>query len=170
MNLLETILEEHSKKNCDKIISWVGTDQKRFDELFLLFLNDEYRVTQRASWPLSFCTIAHPFLIEKKLDKLLRNLKKPGLHNAVKRNTVRLLQHVNIPEQNEGVVMEICFEYLESPNEAVAVKAFALNTLSKLAKKYPEISPEVKLLIEDQIAHQSAAFKVSARRFLKEFS
>ena len=170
MNLRETILEEHSKKNCDKIISWVGTDQKRFDELFLLFLNDEYRVTQRAAWPLSRCAISHPFLIEKKLDKLLKNLKKPGLHDAVKRNTVRLLQHLTIPKKHEGAIMEICFEYLESPNEAVAIKAFAINTLAKLAKKYPEISPEVKLLIEDQISHQSAAFKVSAKRFLKEFS
>ena len=170
MNLRETILKEHSKKNCDKIISWVGTDQKRFDELFLLFLNDEYRVTQRAAWPLSFCSISHPFLIEKKLDKLLKNLKKPGLHDAVKRNTVRLLQHLKIPKKHEGAVMEICFEYLESPNEAVAIKAFAINILAKFAKKYPEISSEVRLLIEDQIAHQSAAFKVSARRFLKEFS
>lgn len=119
MNLRETILEEHSKKNCDKIISWVGTDQKRFDELFLLFLNDEYRVTQRASWPLSFCTKAHPFFIEKKLDKLLKNLKKPGLHDAVKRNTVRLLQHVNIPKQQEGVIME----------------RFVLNTWSRQTKQ-----------------------------------
>lgn len=170
MNLRETILKEHSKKNCDKIVSWVGADHKRFEELFQLFLNDEYRVIQRAAWPLSCCAISHPSLIEKKLDKLLENLRKPGLHTAVKRNTFRLLQHINIPQLHEGDVMDICFDYLESPDETVAVKAFALNTLSKLAKKYPEIVPEVKLLIEDQVDHQSPAFKVSARRFMEAFS
>ncbi|MEP7254023.1 MAG: hypothetical protein ABI683_16630 [Ginsengibacter sp.] len=111
-----------------------------------------------------------PIFNRKKLDKLLKNLKKPGLHDEVKRNTVRLLQHLEIPEKHEGAVMEICFGYLESTKEAVAVKAFAINTLARLAKKYPEISPEVRLLIEDQMAHQSAAFRISAWRFLKAFS
>jgi hypothetical protein len=51
MKLRETILKEHSKANCIRIVKWVGDDQKRFDELFSLFLNDEYRVVQRAAWP-----------------------------------------------------------------------------------------------------------------------
>ena len=41
MKLRETILKEHSKANCRRIVKWVGHDQKRFDELFSLFLNDE---------------------------------------------------------------------------------------------------------------------------------
>lgn len=60
MDLHETILKELSKKNCDKIVSWVGNDIKKFDQLFSLFLNDECRVTERAAWPLSYCVIAHP--------------------------------------------------------------------------------------------------------------
>ena len=49
MHLRETILDEHSKANCNKIVNWVGDSQKRFDELFNLFLNSEYRVNQRAA-------------------------------------------------------------------------------------------------------------------------
>ena len=60
MNLRDEILKEHSKPQCNKIVQWVGDSQKRFDGLFNLFLNDEYRVTQRAAWPLSYCVIAHP--------------------------------------------------------------------------------------------------------------
>lgn len=169
MDLRETILREHSKKNCDKIVSWVGNDKKRFDQLFNLFLNDEYRVTQRAAWPLSYCAILHPSLIKNNFDKLINNLNKPGLHDSIKRNTVRLLQHVNIPEKQEGTVMEVCFKYVQSPREPVAIKAFSLTILSKLAKKYPEIIPEIKLIIEEQIHQQSAAFKSRAKKFLKEF-
>ena len=50
MNLREEILKEHSKTQCNKIVNWIGNSQKRFNELFELFLNDEYRVTQRAAW------------------------------------------------------------------------------------------------------------------------
>ncbi len=84
MDLLEIILKEHSKKNCDTIVTWVGDDKKKFDQLFNLFLNGEYRVTQRAMWPLSYCAIAHPSFMKKNFEKLITNLGKPNLHNSIK--------------------------------------------------------------------------------------
>jgi hypothetical protein len=137
--------------------------------LFRLFLNGEYRVTQRAAWPLSYCAIAHPHFMENNHEQLLANLKKPNLHDSIKRNTIRLLQSVTIPKKNEGAVMEVCFGFLQSTREPVAIKAFSLAVLQKLAKKYPGIIPEIKLIIEDQLPHQSAAFKSRAKNFLKEF-
>ncbi len=166
MNLREEILKEHSKAPCNKIVQWIGSNQKRFDDLFELFLNDEYRVTQRAAWPLSYSVIAHPGLITKNFSKLIDNLKKPALHNAVKRNSIRLMQHISIPEKFHGEVMEICFSYVESPTEAVAIKAFSLTVLGNLSKQYPEILSEVKLLIEEQWQHQTAAFKSRAKKLL----
>lgn len=170
MNLEEIILKEHSKKQCNKIVKWVGSNQERFNELFHLFLNGEYRITQRAAWPLSYCAIAYPELIKSNFKKLLNNLKKPNLHDSIKRNTMRLLQAVDIPEKYEGTVMEICFKYLQSPDEAVAIKAFSLTVLGNLAKKYPEIISEIKLMIEDQLPHQSAAFKSRAKLFIKSLT
>lgn len=168
MNLRLQIIQEHTKENCKKIVDWVGNDSKRFNELFDLFLNDEYRVTQRAAWPVSYCVIAHPELMKNNFEKLIANLSKPGINDSIKRNTVRLLQAVNIPEKQEGAVMDICFNYVASPKEAVAIKAFSLTILGKLAKKYPEIISEIKLLIEDQLPHQTAAFKSRVKKLLKE--
>lgn len=168
MQLREQILLEHSKANCETIVQWVGSSQQRFDELFALFLGDEYRVVQRAAWPVSYCVEAHPQLIKKHFARLIKKLQQPQLHNAVKRNSVRLLQHVAIPKKHQGAVMDICFGYVASPTEAVAVKAFSLTVLGNLAQQYPEIIPEIKLLIEDQLPHQSPAFVVRAKQFLKE--
>lgn len=170
MNLRQTILKEHSKVNCTKIVNWVGDSQKRFDELFSLFLNDEYRVVQRAGWPLSYIAIAYPKLIVKHFSKLLKNLHKPGLHTVVKRNTVRLLQEITIPQQFHGVVMNFCFEYISSPDEAVAVKAFSLTILQNLSKQYPDIKQELKTIIEDRWDFETAAFHSRARKILKELS
>ncbi len=125
MSLREEILKEHSKAQCNKIVQWVGDSQKKFNELFNLFLNDEYRVTQRASWPLSYCVIAHPEFVRNNFSKLIKNLYKPNLHASIKRNTIRLLQHVAIPKKYQGEIMQICFSYVESPTEGVAVKAFS---------------------------------------------
>lgn len=169
MDLRNQILKEHTKVNCLKIVTWAGNDPCRFNELFDLFLNDEHRVTQRAAWPVSYCAIAHPEFMKNNMGKLIKNLQKPGIHNSIKRNTVRLLQAIDIPQKYEGTVMDLCFKYVESPNEAVAIKAFSLSILGKLAKKYPEIIPEIKLLIEYQLPHQTAAFKSRVKKLSQEF-
>ncbi len=166
MNLRDEILKEHSKAQCNKIVQWVGDSQKRFEELFHLFLTDEYRVVQRAAWPVSYCVIAHPVFIKKNFKKLIKNLAKPNLHVSVKRNSIRLLQHVDIPEKFQGEIMDICFGFVASPTEPVAVKAFSLTVLGNLAKQYPEIIPEIKVLIEEQSPHQTAAFKSRAKALL----
>lgn len=165
MNLQEEILKKHSRQQCIKIVQWVSDSPQRFDELFSLFLTGEYRITQRAAWPLGYCIEAHPAFIKKHFAKLINNLRKPDVHNAIKRNTIRLLQCVDIPDKFQGQVMDICFGYVASPTEAVAIKAFSLTVLSKLAVLYPEILPEIKLLIEAQMPHQTAAFKSRAKHF-----
>lgn len=169
MYLRNQILKEHTKQNCNEIVEWVGNDVSRFNQLFDLFLHDEYSVTQRAAWPMSYCVIAHPEFMKNNFDQLVKNLQKQNIHDSIKRNTVRLLQSMEIPHEQEGAVMEICFNYVESATEAVAIKAFALSVLGKLAKKYPEIIPEIKLLIAEQSPHQTAAFKGRAKKLLKEF-
>jgi hypothetical protein len=167
VNLKEQILKDHSKANCMTVVNWVGSSQQRFDELFALFITSHYRTSQRAASPVSYCVEAHPEFIKKNFAKLIKNLQQPNLHDAVKRNTIRLLQYVDIPVKYQGPVMDICFGYVASPTEAVAVKAFSLTVLGNLAKQYPEIIPEIKLLIEDQLPHQTAAFKSRAKAFLK---
>lgn len=64
--------------------------------------------------------------------------------------------------------MDAGFKLLESPTESLAIKVFSLSVLGKLAKSYPEIIPELKLLIEDQLPHQTAGFKSRAKRVLKQ--
>ena len=170
MNIKTALLKEHSKKQCAAIVKFIGNDQKKFDELFDLFLHDEYRVVQRAGWPISYCVEKCPDLIKKHFTKLLKNVEKKGIHDAVKRNTVRLLQYVEIPEKFHGQVMDLCFRYISSPTEAVAIKAFSISVLQNLAKRYPEIVNEIKLVIEERWNYETVAFKTRAKKLLNQFS
>lgn len=170
MNIKTALLKEHSKKQCAAIVKFIGNDQKKFDELFDLFLHDEYRVVQRAGWPISYCVEKYPDLIKKHFAKLLKNVEKKGIHDAVKRNTVRLLQYVEIPEKFHGQVMDLCFRYISSPAEAVAIKAFSITVLQNLAKQYPEIINEIKLVIEERWNYETVAFKTRAKKLLNQFS
>ncbi len=167
MNLKEKILSEHTKTNREEIVNWIGSNQTRFDELVKLFLGNDKLITQRSGWPLSFAGIAHPEFIPKHLGKLVTNLKQKDLHDAVKRNTIRLLQEISIPEKYQGDVMNICFDFIISPTEKPAIKAFSLTVLENLSKEYPEIKQELKTVIEDRWDYETAAFHSRAKKILK---
>ncbi len=169
MKLKETILEEHSKLQCDKIVKWVNGKQHHFDQLFALMLTGEKQVAQRAAWPIGFCIMLHPVLLSKHWRSLLNNLKKNDIHDAVKRNSIKVLSTISIPRNYEGEIMTLCFNYVASVTESIAIKAYALTVLHKLAECYPEIIPEIKLLIDDQ-PRRSAAFTSRANKLLKTFS
>src|SRR5215204_947755 len=168
MDIREALLVEHSKAQCKKIVDYIGADKKKFAEFMRLFLGHEYRITQRAAWPLSYCVQKHPELITPYFGQLLRMLQKPGVHNAVVRNIIRLLQDINVPKKYHGRIMTICFEFVSDINTPIAVKAFSLTVLDNLSKDYPEIAAELKLIIEERWEHETAAFQSRAKKVLRK--
>lgn len=167
MNLQKALLSEHSKTHTTKIVNFIGDDPVRFKELMQLFFAPDYRTTQRAAWVMSGCVQNHPSLVMPYLNKMIDNLKKP-VHNAVKRNTVRVLQHIEVPAKLMGKTADTCFELLSTPSEAIAIKAFSMTVLLNITKKQPDLKNELRILIEDQLPYASAGFLSRAKKTLKE--
>jgi len=168
MDIKEALLAEHSKSQCKKIVAYIGTDKRKFSELMGAFFEEEYRMTQRASWPMGSCVQENPGLIVPYFGKLLSMLQRPHVHNAVPRNIIKLLQDIELPRRYHGKIMTICFDYISSDDTPVAIKAFSLTVLNNLSKEYPEIRPELKLVIEERWDHETAAFKSRAKKILKQ--
>ncbi|MFZ6011997.1 MAG: hypothetical protein ACOYXT_16765 [Bacteroidota bacterium] len=170
MDIKAELLREHSKAQTSKIVAHVGNSAKTFESLVKVYLDGPYRVTQRAAWPLSECVIKHPALIKPHLKTLLDYTQKPGVHDAVKRNTVRLLQFIDIPKRNQGQVADICFKFLQDGKEPVAVRCFSMTVLGNLANDNPGFKPELKIIIEDQLPYATAGFMARARKVLKKLN
>ena len=167
MNLRAAILLEHSKTQSLKIAAWIGGDAGRFAGLIALFLTDEYRVVQRAAWIVSIIAEKHPELIQPHIGVMVRRMQMAGLPSAVKRNVLRILQNIPLPEALHGEVMSACFDFLADPREPIAIRAFSMSVLGELAKQYPDIKSELKLVIEDGLEQEpSAGYKARARKVL----
>lgn len=168
MNIRAEILKEHSKQNAEVIAAWVSKSPQRVAQLMDLFLHDEYRVVQRLAQVVSKLADTRPQLIAPHLPQLVRRMNEPGVHVAVKRNVVRILQYVDIPEALHGDVMNTCFDLLADPNETVAVRVFSMTVLDRLSAQYPEIRQELSVIIEDILEQGcTAAFRARARMVLK---
>ena len=168
MNLEDQILKEHSKHNTVRISRWIGSDKGRFKKLMDLFLKGDYRVSQRSAWILSHCADEHPKLIHPYLNKMLDRMLEPGVHVAVKRNVVRLLQNIAIPPRLVGKVATVCFDMLASQHEPVAVKCFSMTVLANIAKDEPDLRNEIRLIIEQQMPWGTGGFRARAKRVLKQ--
>ncbi len=166
MNLKDELLREYSKEQTRRISGYIGTDEHRFSDLMSLFLTEHYRINQRAAAIINDVTDRHPSMIKPYMEKLVMNLYNEGLHDAVKRNTIRVLQFVEIPEDLWGHTAEICFGYLASNDEPIAVKAFSMTVLEKICKEVPELTNELRVLIEDQLPYSSTGFKNRGNKIL----
>jgi hypothetical protein len=169
MDLKAELLSEHSKRQTMKIVSYIGNDNDLFKVLMDLFFKGPYRVTQRAAWVVGCCADNEPGLIIPYLEPLLKNLQG-NVHDAVKRNTVRLLENVDIPGDLLGIAAHTCFRFLNSADEAVAVRVYSMSVLLNICKKEPELKEELRLCIESQLPYASAAFTSRGQKILKKLA
>ena len=167
MNIRAAILEEHSKKQVLKIANYVGNDKERFAELIQIYFDGPYIVTQRASWALAHCAVADYNLVYPYLGKMI-DMLNPNAHDAVKRNTLRILGNIDVPEALMGLLVVKCFKYLQSESEPIATRVFSMTILLNISKKEPDLKNELKIVITELLPYGSAAIKSRAKKTLKE--
>jgi hypothetical protein len=167
MDLEQEILREHSRRQIEKIAKWIGPDKRRFNRLMALFLKGEYRITQRSVWAVSCCADRHPFLVGPWLKEMIKKMQEPGVHIAVKRNILHILEGIDIPLPLLGTVVTICFEELGNPNSAIAVRAYSMSVLLKVAETEPDLRNELRLMLEQMLPSAGPAVQARGRKVLK---
>jgi hypothetical protein len=168
MNIRKALEEEHSKRVTSSIVRYVGADKGRFKSLMDLFLKSEYRITQRAAWPLSNIARENPLLIGSYLSRLIDLLGKPGHHAAVSRNILRILQDYKVPENHAAKLFDICLALMRNETSPVAVRAFAISTAANIASRYEGLDQEIRPILEELIKYpQTAAIRQRIKKALK---
>ncbi|MEO8761082.1 MAG: hypothetical protein ABI388_07305 [Bacteroidia bacterium] len=170
MNIREALLQEHSKTQTLKVVAYIGNDKKLFAELMKLMFTTEYRVEQRAAWVVSCCMDKNKTLLNPWISKLIKNLENRNIHDAVKRNTLRALQNMDISEKHCGELYDSCYTFLHSIKEPIAVRAFALTVLTNISKKYPELKTEILHSAESLLRCGIPALESRSRQAIKELT
>lgn len=168
MIIADALLEDQvqNKAKALQVAAYAYSSVQHFNELMQCFLANEYRLAQRAAWSVCWAAKQKPALVQPYIKDLVAQLLRTDVHPAVIRNSVRVLEMVDIPEMYHGDVMNACFSFIEQPSTPAAIKAFSLTTLYNLSKVYPDIEHELKLIIEARWDDESPAFKSRGRKIL----
>jgi hypothetical protein len=168
MNIKEALLHEHSKKQCLKIVAYVGNDKELFAELITLMLTAEYRVAQRAAYSVSYCVQEHPDLIKPWFARMIKKMGDKHAHDAIRRNALRILENVDIPKKYCGQLFELSNNYLHDIKEPIAVRAFSISVMFNIARKYPDLKNEVQHNAESLLHCGIPALESRSRNILKQ--
>jgi hypothetical protein len=100
MNIRSALLEDkiQTRKKALSITQYACSSPKRFKELMQCFLANEYRLAQRAAWSISWAARQKPGLINPYIRDLVAQLSRTDVHGAAIRNSVRVLEEIEIPE------------------------------------------------------------------------
>jgi hypothetical protein len=136
-------------------------------ELLQLSLSEPDPVAWRAAWVLDGCDETGPPLPENLIHKIVRNLS--GIKSTgVIRSYLRLLCRHDIEEEEQGLLVDLCFKYVASGCYPVAVKVHSLEIIYRHVLLYPELRDELTAVILSQIDHSNAGFKARGKKVLKQ--
>lgn len=169
MNIQERIAKPLSKIEVQHIVEELYGNKSCLAEFILLFHHAAHSDMNRAAWILGVFAERHMSSLTTHLPTIANCLNIEPITDGVKRNVLRILRQIPLPENIHSMVMNKCFDYVANPNEAIAVRSFALETLTNLAAFYPDIKPEIQCIAEDILQHQqpSAGLKSRAMKTLK---
>jgi len=167
MNYITQLLKEHSRINTDIIAKAIGNDAGEFKKIIDIIYKEKDPLPQRASWLLAVVNNKHPELLQPYLEKFIDTITDLKI-DAARRNMLVVLASHDIQKKLQGKLISVCFDFILSPTEVVAVKTHAMQCIANIAKTHRELIPELKSAIEDQLPKTTAAFHSRARMVLKK--
>ena len=169
MNISKQLLSDHlqSKELAVRVADFACASEANFKELMDCFVSADYVLAQRAAWSVRWAAAKRPDLILPNIGMLVSQLQRTDVHDAVIRSSLGVLEAISIPEEFHGAVMDTCFGFIQNKKAPIAARAFSLSILFNLSKVYPEIENELRIIIEENMELETAAYKSRGKKILK---
>ena len=167
MELRSLLADIPSGLGRDLLIEEVIQSETLFDELLELSLHEKDPLAWRACWVLDGSDEKKPELARTHIPGIVEAL--PGLESrGTLRSMLRMLSRYEIPEEQQGLLIDLCFSYLVSELYPLAVKAHAMMIIYNHVLLYPELKDEFITVMEDHMENNSVGFKSRARNLIKQ--
>lgn len=168
MDYAQQMTENRSKTTCLAIAAYIDQDQHRFSDLVDAFYTHKGKLQDYLMWAINHTVERSPFLVMPHLPGFVHILG-PQRSGAVNRGIVRLLRDApSIPEQLAGEVYAKCFGLLNDAKQPIAVRAFSIKVLTRIAIRIPELRSELVPLFTDIYTYTEKGMHVSARDALHQ--
>lgn len=141
---LEQVLQSFRK---DKMIEYLTNHPEEYTEAIELALGDKQPYSWRAAWLLFDCLEANDARLRGYIDHIIRAI--PSKKDGHQRELLKILSMMELGEDHEGIVFDICMNTWEKIHLTPSVRYTAFRLMLAIASKYPELLREIELLTDD---------------------
>ena len=119
-----------------------------FEEAIRLAMTDKQPYSWRAAWLLWSVMDKNDQRIKKHIGSIINFI--PAKNDDQKRELFIILHQMELEEQYEGVLFDVCVDTWEKISKKPSVRYNAFKLMIKIAKKHPDLSKEVICLTQNQ--------------------
>jgi len=159
-----------------KEVEWIATSAIEnpaiFRKLFDYSFSADKKLAFHSSWALTKVCDKYPETIYPYIHGIIERLDSLDNESA-QRSFLRILSLSDIGRvstKHQGILADHCFTALKSGYSAIAIKAYAMEILYKLAILYPELANELSATINILEGEGSAGIKARGWIILKKLA
>lgn len=162
---LEHILTSSYK---DEMISFMNAHPEDFEEAIKLAISNKQPYSWRAAWLLWSCMEENDQRIQGYIKNIINTITTKK--NCHQRELLKILLQMELNEEHEGYLFNVCVNVWEKINKTPSVRFTAFKFMVKIVKKYPDLSNEIGYLTQNQYLDSlSPTVKRSISKMIKEF-
>lgn len=167
---METELE-HILTSLYKVdmLAYMEAHPEIFDEAIELAVSDRQPYAWRAAWLLWSCMKEN----DQRLQPFVKNIISTitTKNDDHQRELLKILQQMELDEEYEGFLFDVCASVWEKINKKPSVRLTAMKIIVKIVKIHPDLSNEIDFLTQDQYLDLlSPAARKSVSNMIKEIT
>ncbi|MDD2798826.1 MAG: hypothetical protein PHV20_09565 [Bacteroidales bacterium] len=157
-----------SKHFVDALVAEVFLHPTDFDLVYRLVFDEDITIAWRAAWACQKISEQHPEWFTEVQFLELAMLAIETKHSGLQRGCLSTLCNLNLPEDIPVELINACFDWMVSPQSAIAVQAKSMHMLMKICEVIPEFKIELKACLNNiDYESYSAGFKSTRKQILK---
>ncbi|WP_430816005.1 hypothetical protein [Carboxylicivirga sp. RSCT41] len=163
--LIDYVNGEWSSDNFKELANELHHSPQDISILFELNEHSDPKIAWRSAYLLDLAHDIKQDILNDYLELIME--RTPKLNNqSIKRHYLRILSQHDLAEIADGQLLDCCFEWLQTEETPIAVKAHCMQIIYDLSVPYPELIPELKAVLENLLPYGSKGEVNRAKKIL----
>jgi hypothetical protein len=163
-----TLGKRISQAHKEELLDYMAKHPESFSEAIEMMMSGDPKIAWRAAGLIVDLMEDNDIRLRPYIHPILRKL--PTGNASEQREWLRLLLHMDIPENMEGQLVDECIRIWIATEKRPGLRYYALKNLIRIAHGYPDLKPELKSLTEAHFLDKlSPGVRRSIERLVREY-
>ena len=168
--VLKSILINTPREIKQAGLRYMYENPSKIDALIEMSFSDSQPMAWRSAWVLADLVKTDKQVREKVQFLSSKIIQSFSVFNSAGqiREFLKILQLLEVGEKDMGYLLDMCFKWLLDRKVDQSFRVHSMQIIFDYAKKEPDLLPELKAILEQEMEYANPGFKSRGRKILKE--